>query len=136
MMPVAVVSLLIPYTMNKEEKRYDLPRSTNQSQFECSVTPLPCIKKDNRKTEARKSSRKIPKPYLCQSLHIVRLSHPRLAQFQRGECKQCKHQGADPEANDGFRFAPAHLFEVVMQGSHLEDSFLVTQLVTDRKSTR
>src|ERR1035441_7606073 len=23
-----------------------------------------------------------------------------LTEFQRGECKQCKHQGADPEAHD------------------------------------
>src|ERR1035437_10192738 len=53
-----------------------------------------------------------------------------LTQFQRGECKQCKHQGTDPEADDGLGFTPAHLLEVVMEGGHLEDSLLVTQLVT------
>src|ERR1039458_3903018 len=54
---------------------------------------------------------------------------PCLTQFQGGECKQCKHQGGDPEANDDFGFAPAQLFEVVMQRGHLEDTLLVPQLV-------
>src|ERR1035437_9937237 len=51
-----------------------------------------------------------------------------LTEFQRGECKQCKHQGRDPEANDDFRFVPSQLLKVVMKGRHLEDT-LFAQLV-------
>ena len=47
-----------------------------------------------------------------------------LTQFQGGECKQCKHQGADPEADDDFGLAPAKLLEVVVQRRHLEDALL------------
>ena len=30
-----------------------------------------------------------------------------LAQFEGGECKECKHQGSDPEAGDDFGLQPA-----------------------------
>ena len=53
-----------------------------------------------------------------------------LTQFESGECKQCKHQGANPEPNNDFGFAPAQLFEVMMQRRHLEDTLSVAQLVT------
>src|ERR1700678_1124902 len=51
-----------------------------------------------------------------------------LAEFERGECKQCKHQGRNPEADDDFGFAPAEELEVMVQRSHLEDT-LLAQLV-------
>ena len=53
---------------------------------------------------------------------------PGLTQFQCCECKQCKHEGADPETDDNFGFVPAQLLEMVVQRGHLEDT-LFPQLV-------
>ena len=45
-------------------------------------------------------------------------------QFQRGKCKKCKYQCANPEAHDHLRLRPAHQLEMVVQRSHLEDPLL------------
>src|SRR5581483_2875731 len=68
---------------------------------------------------------RIPSSLLCTG---GRRARPRLAQFERGECKQCKHQGPDPEAGDDLGLAPAQLLEVVVQRRHLEDT-LLAQLI-------
>src|ERR1039458_1083536 len=49
-----------------------------------------------------------------------------LPQFQRGECKQCEDQRADPEAHNHLRLRPAKLLKVMVQRRHEKDA-LATQ---------
>ena len=62
-------------------------------------------------------------------MHRAEGRGPCLTQFQRSECKQCKHQRADPEADDDLGFAPAELLKVMVQRRHLKDAFSLAQLV-------
>jgi len=52
-----------------------------------------------------------------------------LTQFEGGECKQCKHQGADPETDNDLGFTPAELLEVMMERGHFKDALAVAQFV-------
>src|SRR6266481_521597 len=57
-------------------------------------------------------------------------SHGRFSsQFQSGQGEQREDQRRDPEADDHFRFRPSQQLEMVMDGRHLENSFLA-ELVT------
>src|SRR5258706_3396340 len=55
---------------------------------------------------------------LKQSIAII----PASAQLQGGEADQRQHHGDDPEADDDCGFAPAELFEMMMDRRHLEDA--------------
>src|SRR5271157_5208372 len=47
-----------------------------------------------------------------------------LAQLQRGESKECKHQGGDPETHNHLGLTPAQQFEMVVNRRHLENALL------------
>src|SRR5271170_168905 len=68
-------------------------------------------------------------PYLPARQVIVARSTLCLSQLEGGECKECKHQGSDPEPDYDLRLGPAHEFEVMVEGRHFEDA-LFPQLVT------
>src|SRR3954463_15966102 len=59
-----------------------------------------------------------------------------LAQLQRGQSKECKHQRGDPEAHDDLRFRPTEQLEVVVQRRHLEDTFLAQLVAADLQDDR
>src|SRR3954463_2503515 len=59
-----------------------------------------------------------------------------LAQLQRGESKECKHQRRDPEAHDDLGFRPSQELEVVVQRGHLEDAFLAQLVAADLQDHR
>ena len=63
MVPVAVVSLLVPHVMDKEEKRYDLPRCTNRGHGVRSMPHLPFVKKDNGKKKQISDLEKTSNPF-------------------------------------------------------------------------
>ena len=54
-----------------------------------------------------------------------------LAELQRGEGEEGEDEGEDPEAGDDFGFAPAKLFEVVVERGHLEDALLAEFVAAD-----
>src|SRR5437763_4098759 len=47
-------------------------------------------------------------------------STARSPQLERGQARQRKHHGDDPEADHNLRLGPAELLEMMMQGCHLE----------------
>src|SRR5271157_1062413 len=64
---------------------------------------------------------------VCPKAHCATFG-PLLAQLQRGESKECKHQRGNPEAHDHLGLAPPQQLEMMVYGRHLEDA-LAAQLV-------